>query len=154
MILHLFTWEHKRPLSSLIYDSAGKNALLPQLNQPESRIAYLPVEKYIFIIRKNNSTVFPPSSSNSSGPACRGVSLPSNTSTTSNIPDNAEQAVCQSFPNGWEFLGQKIHTGHVHLLCHMDMDSSSQIYQEARNMEVMWSFRAFTIWQNFQNLST
>ena len=34
IILHLFTWDHERLVSSLIYDSRCKNNLLPQLNQP------------------------------------------------------------------------------------------------------------------------
>ena len=47
MILHLFTWYHGRPVSSLLYDSTDKNTLLPQLNQPfqdtETRIKnYIP----------------------------------------------------------------------------------------------------------------
>ena len=62
------------------------------------------------------------------------------------MPDNAHQSVWRSLPNGWGFRWQNIHPGHVHLLCQMDMDSSRQIYQEARKMEVMWSFHAFTIW--------
>ena len=34
MILHLYTWYHGSPVSYIIYDSIGKNTLLPQLNQP------------------------------------------------------------------------------------------------------------------------
>ena len=33
IILHLFTWDHGRPVSSLLYDSTGKNTLLSQLNK-------------------------------------------------------------------------------------------------------------------------
>ena len=47
MILHLSTWDHCRLVSSLLYDSTGKNTLLTQLNQPfqdtETRIKdYIP----------------------------------------------------------------------------------------------------------------
>ena len=47
IILRLFTWDHGRPLSYLLYDSTGKNTLLTQPNQPfkdiETRINnYIP----------------------------------------------------------------------------------------------------------------
>ena len=80
--------------------------------------------------------------------------LPSTNSTTKKMMENAHQEVCHSLPNGWSLLGQKIHPGHVHMLCQMDMDSSRQIFQEARNMEFMWSFHAFNIYQICQDLST
>ena len=122
--------------------------------KPESRITYLTVTKKIFITHNNNPTVFLPRSSNSSGPAWRGWYLPSTNSTTNKMPDNAHKSVCQSFPNGWIFQGQKIHPGNFHLLCHMYMYSLRHISQETRKMEVMWSFHAFTICKKIQNLST
>ena len=107
-------------------------------HKQKPRIIYLPVEKYIFIIRKNNPTVFPPMSSNSIVPAWRRWDFPSTSSTTNKMADNSHLAVCHSFPNEWGFRGQKIHPGHVHFLFHMDMYLLRQIDQEVSKMGFMW----------------
>ena len=125
--------------------------LLNQINtfnkyKQESIIIYVPVAKYLFVIRNNNPKLFSSRSAHSSGPALRVWALPSTTLTNNKMPDNAQQAVYHSLPNRQGFRGQRTNLGNVHKLFNIDMNLLRHIYQEARNMEVMWSLHAFTIW--------
>ena len=61
------------------------------------------------------------------------------------ILQRPQHAVWYSLPNGCGLRGQKIHPGHVHLLCQMDMLSSRNITHAVTKRLANFLFQALII---------